>query len=164
MPPGISPLLRILIGIIATALWLGACSGSGSLGYDAAADPFAQLELAKTQAQQQDKLILVVAGGDWCRWCHALNTFIHENADIDAGLSHTFVTVKVYVGEENANAEFFEQLPATTAVPHFWILAADGTVLESLSTQTLENTRKGYDAQKFLPFIGHWQRWRGTVR
>jgi len=127
-------------------------------GYDPGADPFDQYQSAINQAQREGKLVLVIAGGDWCGWCKALSTFISSNADIDAELHNAFVVMKVYVGTDNYNADFFEQLPAARGAPHFWIISPERQVLSSESTAQFERGRKGYDRQEFLDFIARWKR------
>lgn len=137
-----------------------ACSSAvaSSSGYDPEADPFDQYQSAIDQAHHEGKLVLVIAGGDWCGWCKALNTFISSNADIDTELHKAFVVMKVYVGPDNYNADFFEQLPTARGAPHFWIISPERQVLSSESTAQFERGRKGYDRQEFLDFIARWKR------
>jgi hypothetical protein len=132
--------------------------GAALLGYDPKADPFEQYHDAIAQAQTEHKLVLIIAGGDWCRWCHALNRFISRNADIDASLHDTFVVMKVYVGDENYNDFFFSQLPQARGAPYFWIVGADRRVLTGQSTATFEAGKNGYDKHEFMEFIDHWKK------
>ncbi|HEU4604364.1 MAG TPA: thioredoxin family protein [Steroidobacteraceae bacterium] len=131
---------------------------AASSGYDPDADPFDQYQGAIAQAQHEGKLVLIIAGGDWCGWCKALNTFITSNSDIDAELHQAFVVMKVYVGPDNYNADFFDQLPPARGAPHFWIVSPERQVLSSESTTQFERGRKGYDRQEFLDFIARWKR------
>ena len=94
------------------------------------------------------------------RWCHYLAAFLEREAAIDAGLHDVFVVQKVYVGDENMNPEFFGGLPKAAGAPHFWVLSADGQVLESQDTLPLEDGDKSYDLGKFQAFI---ERWRGRA-
>ena len=127
------------------------------LGYDPGADPFVQYHAAIEQAKAEHKLVLVIAGGDWCRWCHVLNRFVSSNDDVDAALHDTFVVMKVYVGDENYNEFFFSQLPEARGAPHFWIIAPDRNVLASQSTVAFEHGKRGYDKQGFLQFVQGWK-------
>lgn len=131
--------------------------GSGDLGYDPQVDPFEQYHAAIATAKADDKLVLVIAGGDWCRWCHVLNRFVSRNADVQQGMDDTFVVVKVYVGDENYNEDFFSQLPEARGAPHFWIISPDRNVLSSQSTGAFEKGGNGYDKREFLEFIDHWK-------
>lgn len=157
-------LRRILF--ISALLLVAATTSAGSqatqLGYDPVADPFEQYQSAIAQAKAQNKLVLVIAGGDWCRWCHVLNHFVSDNSDVDFALHDAFVVVKVYVGDENYNEFFFSQLPEARGAPHFWIVSADRSVLASQSTGSFEHGRNGYDKQEFLHFIDQWRQRSAT--
>ena len=61
------------------------------------------------------------------------------------GLNDTFVVVKVYVGDENYNRDFFSQLPEARGAPHFWIISPQREVLASQSTGEFERDNRGYD-------------------
>lgn len=133
-------------------------SGTANLGYDPQADAFDQYHKAVAQAEAQHKLVLVIAGGDWCRWCHVLNRFVTRNADVESALNDAFVVMKVYVGDENYNEFFFSQLPEARGAPHFWIIAPDRNVLSSQSTGSFEHGKNGYDKHEFLAFIDRWKK------
>ena len=157
-------LLRVVA--LCVALFIGVSStahAAAKWGYDPKQDPFDQYHEAVARAQAEHKLVLIIAGGDWCHWCHVLNRFVTGNADIDAGLHDTFVVMKVYVGGENYNEFFFSQLPAARGAPHFWIVSPEREVLSSQSTRAFEK-KSGYDKQEFLQFIDHWKRRDATQR
>jgi len=137
-----------------------ALSANKNLGYDPKADPFEQYHNAVAQAQAQNKLVLIIAGGDWCRWCYALNKFVTRNEDVEAALNDTFVVMKVYVGDENYNEFFFSQLPEARGAPYFWIVSPDRNVLSAQSTGAFEKGKSGYDKREFLEFIDHWKKQR----
>jgi hypothetical protein len=141
-------------------LILPAHSGNADLGYDPDADPFEQYQNAIAEAQASNKLVLIVSGGDWCRWCHLLHQFITRNRDVQTRLDEAFVVMKVYIGEENSNDFFFEQLPRAYGAPHFWVIAPDRNVLASQSTVPFERGKNGYDKEKFLQFVEHWDQVR----
>lgn len=142
----------VLAALLAAGLSCSAHSLAAS-GYDPSANPTAALERARTEAKTNNKKILVVAGGDWCRWCLILNAFWTDNPDVKAELDRSFVIVKVYVGEENANAQFFSTLPRAKGYPHFWVISKDGRTTQSVNTGPLENGKDSYDKAAFLRFI-----------
>ena len=153
-------LRRVLIAVaLIGAIAAQAQAAGKGLGYDPKADPFVQYHEAVAQAQAQNKLVLIIAGGDWCHWCHALNKFVHHNDDVETALNDTFVVMKVYVGDENYNEFFFSQLPQARGAPHFWIIAPDRNVLSSQSTSSFER-KGGYDKHEFLEFIDRWKKQR----
>jgi hypothetical protein len=151
-------MLRARVFAIALAVSLLSCSigQAADLGYDPQADPFEQYHDAVAQAQAEHKLVLIVAGGDWCTWCHALSRFVERNADVDTKLHDAFVVIKVYVGDENYNADFFSQLPEARGAPHFWIVSPERHVLSSQSLSEFE-AKKGYDKGQFMDFIQRWK-------
>ena len=143
---------------------LASVSLAADLGYDPEADPFDQYHEAVGEAAATNKLVLIVAGGDWCRWCHVLNRFVSKNEDVETRLNETFVVMKVYVGPGNYNELFFSQLPQAYGAPHFWIVSPDREVLASQSTAKLERGTSTYDKASFLAFIEQWRKVSGSQR
>jgi hypothetical protein len=127
-------------------------------GYDAKANPDVQLSRALVEATASSKKVLVIAGGEWCTWCHYLEAFLKKNPAIDAELNGAFVPVKVYIGDENKNAAFFSRLPPAKGYPHFWVIENNGQVKKSVNTGPLEDGARSYDKKKFLEFIRSMQR------
>ncbi len=152
--------MRNTIGRLAAIAVLALAAQSGAardLGYDPEADPFEQYHEAIERAEREHKLLLVIAGGDWCRWCHVLERFVSSDADVERRLHETFVVMKVYVGFDNYNDLFFSQLPRAVGAPHFWVISPEKEVLASQATAGFESGKKGYDKAAFLDFIAHWQ-------
>ena len=127
------------------------------LGYDPDANPNAQLRALTQLAQAGDKRILLIAGGDWCLWCHFLDDFLNDHPQIYSQLRETFVIGKIYYGDEGDNSEFFTNLPPAAGYPHFWILDANGTLLHSQNTLPLEDGAESYSRHAFVAFIQRWQ-------
>lgn len=146
---------KTMIALLATMLVT--TTQAKDLGYDPKADPFADYRAAVARAIETDKLVLIIAGGDWCRWCHVLDRFLARNADVAQQLNDTFIVMKVYVGPENYNELFFSQLPTAYGAPHFWVISPEQEVLVSQSTGKLERGRNDYDKVSFLAFIDHWR-------
>lgn len=122
-------------------------------GYDPAADPVAALEQATRTARSSGKRVMLFAGGDWCPWCLALEKFIAMDAEVQAAIDRSFVTLKAYYGKENRNAAFFSKLPPAKGYPHIWIIDGDGKVLHSVDTSRLESGEYKYDKAKVLQFV-----------
>lgn len=148
---------RVLIAALLAAATFTAAAAS-KLGYDPQANPFDQYHAAIQQAQAQHKLVLVVAGGDWCSWCYRLDRFISRNDDVNSALHDAFVVVKVYIGDENYNELFFSQLPEARGAPHFWVISPERNVLASESTGKFEHGKRDYDKDALLGFIQQWDR------
>ncbi|HUQ52563.1 MAG TPA: thioredoxin family protein [Gammaproteobacteria bacterium] len=128
------------------------------IGYDARADAFAQLDSAVAAAKAEDKLVLLISGGDWCIWCHYLADFLERETAVDEALHDVFVVQKVYVGDENLNKEFFARLPKAAGAPHFWVLSATGEVLKSQDTLPFEDGKKSYVPSKLMAFVDEWRK------
>ena len=143
--------------VVLLAAWLclsAACgrSGPANLGYDPSANPTQQVDAARREGVQTGRRVLIIAGGDWCRWCHVLDEFLHDNRDVKEAMESSFVVVKVYVGDENSNEEFFSRLPEADGYPHFWVVDSSGSV-RSIGTSSLEQGDDGYDKGRFLALL-----------
>lgn len=146
------------LALLATLLCAQA-SAATKLGYEPQADPFEAYHAAIEQAERENKYLLIIAGGDWCHWCHVLDRFVARDAEVDEKLHDTFVVMKVYVGFDNYNDDFFSQLPPAKGAPHFWIVSPEKEVLASQSTGGFEagKGKSEYDKQAFLTFIDTWK-------
>jgi thioredoxin-related protein len=124
--------------------------------YDPSADPSADLEMAVSQAQESDRRILLVVGGNWCGWCYELDEYIHQHDDVLALLEKNFVALKINMDPENDNEEFLSQYPEIPGYPHLFVLDSDGTFLHTQSTGPLEEGRS-YDKAKLMAFLQEWR-------
>jgi thioredoxin-related protein len=153
--------MRKAIILAAAAFTLGATVAAAQpkkdIGYDSRANAFEQLDAGVAKAAAEDKLLLLISGGDWCIWCHYLAAFLEREKALDTALHEVFVVQKVYVGDENMNAEFFARLPKAAGAPHFWVLSRTGEVLASQDTLPLEDGDKSYDRAKFSAFVEGWR-------
>jgi thioredoxin-related protein len=150
-----------IVAAAVVAASLGSFGRAEDLGYDPKANPFDGLASAVKRADAEHKLVLLIAGGDWCVWCHYLHAFLADNRDLDAALHEVFVVEHVYIGDENKNEAFFATLPKAAGYPHFWIFAGSGELLKSQRTNVLEDGKKSYERAAFTRFIGEW---RGRAR
>ena len=127
-----------------------------SQGYDEQRDPAKDLAAATIRAQQEDKQVLLLVGGEWCSWCQEMNRFLDREPELAHQFNRTFVVVKVNVSKENKNAPFLKAYPEYLGVPHFYVLDAKGRLLESFNTGLLEKG-KSYDGEKLGKFIAYFQ-------
>lgn len=63
-------------------------------------------QLAKTKARSEGKHVLLLVGGDWCKWCKIMDLYLTENADVADKLTESFVIQKVYIGNDFAESVF----------------------------------------------------------
>ena len=123
--------------------------------YDVKADPEFQLQQAIEEAQRTEKRILVEVGGEWCKWCHYLDTFFEKNADVTGFLREHFVFIKVNFSPENENKKFLHPYPKPAGYPHLYVLDTDGSLLHSQDTAKLEKGQ-GYDREVVMEFQKKW--------
>ena len=120
--------------------------------FDPARNPAADLKAAEKEAQRTGKRILLDVGGDWCIWCHRLDDFFKNNADVDKFMHENFVVLKINYSRENMNGEFLSRFPEIEGYPHIFILDKNGKLIKSKNTGELENG-KGHDHDKVMTFL-----------
>lgn len=128
--------------------------------FDPKRDAEKDLEKAIIQAKQENKLILLDVGGEWCIWCHRLDSLFLINKDLDDYLHAHYVVVKVNVSEENRNGIFLSKYPKIAGYPHLFVLNAKGKLLESKDTGEFEYPKgyriKGHNKAKVYAFLRKW--------
>lgn len=147
----------LAVATLALGVSVAGAQAKRDIGYDPRANAFEQRDAAVSKAADEDKLVLLISGGDWCSWCHYLAAFLEREQSLDAALHDVFVVQKVYVGDQNMNKEFFGELPKAAGAPHFWVLSAKGEVLASQDTLPLEDGDKSYERGKVSAFIEQWR-------
>jgi uncharacterized protein YyaL (SSP411 family) len=135
---------------------LQACSGGDSRvygrKYDPARNPAEDLKLAVADAQKENKRILLVVGGDWCKWCHVLDSFLKTNKEIKQPFNEVFIVMKVNMSPENRNQEFLAPFSETYTYPFFVILNKNGREIGAYNPGVLEDNNS-YSVAGFKAFI-----------
>jgi thiol:disulfide interchange protein len=144
-----------LLGVVLSAVLFGTPAQKPSAGYDIRADPAKDLAALVKDTQQDGRRILLVVGGEWCGWCHTLERYLKENADIGAMWKRDFATLKVNYSAENKNEAFLKQYPRIPGYPHIYVLDKDGKFLHSQGTAALEQG-PSYSADKMREFLARW--------
>ncbi|HKW63028.1 MAG TPA: thioredoxin family protein [Candidatus Acidoferrum sp.] len=124
-------------------------------GYDPRRDPDKDLSAASEEAKRSNKNIFVVVGGEWCSWCHTLDRFFHEHADIESLRDKYYVVMKVSMSQENPNRAFLSRFPRIHGYPYIFILDAQGKLIQSQPTNELEDGRS-YNAERFRKLLEHF--------
>ncbi len=127
-----------------------------SIQYDPERDPYADGRAAIVLATKTNRRVLIEVGGDWCKWCHLLDEFIHSDMQIKNELHKTFVVLKVNVSDENSNEKFLSDFPKALGYPHMYITENNGKVIHSQDTAEFLTNLK-YSKSKFLDFLKRWQ-------
>ena len=146
-----------LIPFLSLALLLCASVRAADLPtrFDPARDAAADVAHAVTLASAQGKRVIVDVGGEWCSWCHILDRFVAANADVRSRIAANYVWVKVNYSTENRNEALLTRWPKVAGYPHLFVLGANGRLLHSQDTGTLESGN-GYDRAKFIAMLERW--------
>ena len=124
-------------------------------GYDPRRDPDKDLVVASEEAKRWNKNIFVVVGGEWCSWCHIMDRFFREHADLAALRDKNYVTIKVSMSQENPNRAFLSRFPRIHGYPHIFILDVQGNLIHSQPTNELEDGRS-YSVERFRKFLARF--------
>ncbi|HES60001.1 MAG: thioredoxin family protein [Calditrichaceae bacterium] len=125
--------------------------------FDPARDAAKDIADAIVEAKRTAKRILLDVGGDWCSWCHKLDSFFEQNKDIKQFLHENFIVVKINYSKENKNEAVLAQYPKAAGYPHLFVLNSDGTLLHSQNTGDLESGDH-HDREKVITFLKTWAR------
>lgn len=123
--------------------------------FDPKADPVADLKTAVEKARSEHKRIILDVGGEWCVWCHYLDSFFAKNADLMKLREDNYVWLKINMSQANENKAFLAAYPEIQGYPHLFVLENDGTLLHSQHTNVLE-LGKSYDLGKMTEFLNKW--------
>jgi len=124
--------------------------------FDPAADPAKDLEHAIAEARRTHRRIILDVGGEWCGWCHALDRYYAEHADLMALREKQFVWIKVNFSPGNPNAAFLAKYPKINGYPYLFVLDTEGKLLHSQDTSLLEQG-SSYNLEKMFAFLKQWQ-------
>jgi thioredoxin-related protein len=127
---------------------------NSSVEYNPKANPHKDLSIAMQKAEKSGKKILMMVGGNWCKWCGTLDNFLEDQEKISKDFYSSFEVVRVYYGagmNEQAKT-LLKQFPPIAGTPHFYILNHDAKLLKSISTSYLERGY-GYNKTKIKKFI-----------
>jgi thioredoxin-related protein len=128
--------------------------------FDPRRDAAKDIREAMVEAKHTGKRVLLDVGGEWCIWCHRLDTLFATHADLRELLHKNFVVVKVNYSPENKNEKVLSRYPKIPGYPHFFVLDKAGVLLHSQDTGELEwgkeHIPKGHDPDKVRRFLKTW--------
>lgn len=143
---------RILLAVAVLALAPLVNAADLPAKFDPTRDAAKDVAAATAQAKAQSKRVIVDVGGEWCSWCHILDRFIDDNADVKSLVESKYVWVKVNWSPQNKNEALLSRWPKIKGYPHLIVLDAEGKMLQSQNTGELE-AEKSYDKAKMLAFL-----------
>ena len=123
--------------------------------YDPKANSETQLQNAITLAKESGKNILLDVGGEWCIWCHRLDSLFEANNTLAEFVLQNYVPVKIDVSKGHSNEEFLSRFPKIGGYPHLFVLDSNGKFLHSQDTGDLEEG-KHHSPDKVMAFLKLW--------
>ncbi len=151
-------MLPLFLGLLLLGAGAGAQGSSDSL-YHPAADAGRQVEEALVKAVKEQKHVMLMIGGNWCRWCKMFEKFRTTNAKVDSTWKKDYIWLHVNYSKENKNAELLKALayPQRFGFPVFVVLDEKGHRLHTQNSALLEEG-EGYSEEKVLEFFHHWRK------
>lgn len=123
--------------------------------FDPTRDAAKDIRDALAEAARTNRRVLLDVGGEWCIWCKRLDSLMVRDSTLSAYLAANYVALKVNYSRENKNEEVLSRYPKIKGYPHLFVLDAEGTLLHSQDTGTLEKG-KGHDPEKVMEFLKRW--------
>lgn len=116
-----------------------------------------QVQEAFDRARLENKHVILMIGGNWCRWCLMFEKFRLENARVDSAIAAGFIWQHVNHSKENRNAALLSKLefPQRFGFPVFVVLDGNGKRLHTQNSAYLEEG-EGYSESRVLEFLRHW--------
>ncbi len=126
--------------------------------YNPKADAKANISLAVKQAKEEGKYVLIIAGGNWCKWCREFEQFSTTDKPIDSVMNYGFVKYHLNYSPDNTNTEVFRSLqhPERFGFPVFVILDGEGKRIHTENNDYLKNGQGTYDRYKVQAFLEMW--------
>lgn len=148
---------RIFATVIFSGFLFSASAQSEFKLYNIEANAIEQLKHATNQAGKENKHVMLIIGGNWCKWCKLFDTFSHENFQVDSMLKADFIVEHINFSKENKNLQVMEALefPQRFGFPVFVIMDGDGKRIHTQQTGYLEQD-KGYSKEKVMEFLKQW--------
>ena len=109
------------------------CLDGRAKTYDQCGDQFAMYQEAFATAQEEEKVLLVSLGAEWCFWCHVFaGTVAVPGAPLEAFTAERFVIAHIDA-EHGTNHEMVLRSSSvdtvyTGGLPLIFVVAADGTM------------------------------------
>jgi len=123
--------------------------------YDDQRDPFKDATAALTLAKETNRQVLIEIGGNWCSWCHKMDSFLAKNPEVYKALHSQYVLLKISVSDNNENNDFMKSLPPVLGYPHMYVSTAQGKMILSKDTAELL-IGDDYSKSQWLNFLTEW--------
>ncbi len=127
--------------------------------YNPSSNAKKEIQEAIAKAKQQNKHVLVKAGGNWCSLCIEFDKFCRNEPQVDSLIKADYIVSYLNYSEENYNDEIFALYgyPQRLGFPVFIILDGNGNRLHTQSSEYLEQGRS-YNKRKVMGFLQAWNK------
>ncbi|MEO9599860.1 thioredoxin family protein [Parasphingorhabdus sp.] len=121
--------------------------------YDREADSMAEVDAALARAQETDKRVVVVMGGNWCHDSRGL-AFWFSRPRFAAMLDEKYEVVYVDVGQRDRNIDIAQRfgIESLKGTPTVLVLSSQGLLLNRESAPTWRNAASRTGKDIFLYF------------
>jgi thioredoxin-related protein len=125
--------------------------------YHPEADAKAEVDAAVKRAAAENKHVMLMIGGNWCRWCKMFDKMQKETFAVDSALKANYIFVHVNFSKENKNLPLLSTLyfPQRFGFPVFVVLNGKGERIHTQNSGYLE-LGEGYDTKKVVEFFEQW--------
>lgn len=113
------------------------------------------IKMAVAEAKRTNRRVMLDVGGEWCGWCHVLDRYFAEHADLRAMRDEHYVWLKVNFSPQNRNEAVLSRYPTIPGYPHLFVLEQDGKLLHSQGTAQLEEGAS-YNRDRMAAFLLKW--------
>ena len=110
------------------------------------------------QAQNENKNIMIQAGGNWCIWCLRFNNFVLNTSELKDIIDENYLYYHLNWSPENKNEQIFAKYgnPGEKfGYPVFVVLDKNGKQIHTQDSAVLEEG-KGYSVAKTKDFFNSW--------
>ena len=154
------PRAAVAAAIVGSMLAVSCARSDGRI-YDPRANAAKQLTAAGKRAAASDKRVLVIIGGDWCKWCQALDGLLTTNDSLRRELGARYEVVHLNYSKENKNEAVMVRLgnPEKLGFPVLVVLSQALEVVHTQESGSLESGTPGvvgHDPDKVLAFLRAW--------
>jgi Thioredoxin-like len=126
-----------------------------TVSYDPKVDAQLEIERAKLEAERTNRKVLLIAGGDWCGWCHTLDQTLERSVPVRELRDRNFVVVHISISEENENTCALRAYPTATSYPFLYVINPGGKLLATSDAREWESPY-GYDPVKIEESLKKW--------
>ena len=127
--------------------------------YDANANAEKDIENLIAKAKNENKNIILQAGGNWCIWCLRFNQYVQTTPELKTIVDKNYLYYHLNYSPENKNEKVFAKYDnpgAKYGYPVFIVLDKNGKQIHTQDSSVLEEG-KGYGFEKVKTFFNEWK-------